>query len=438
MPDLLISVKNYRKSCPVRSLATYVCAALFCTLLSGCGGGGSAGSKASSSPTISSFSGTAAVGMALDNATVTAKCLNGTTTTTTNSLGAYSLALSSAITLPCILRASSGNNTFYSAIYSGQSTANITPITQLIVSNALHSDPTTAFNTFSAALAGKLTASNIASSTTIVKSALATSGITLPSGTDPLTGQFKAATTSAPGDTLDNCIDSLMNALRQAALSDSSISLSSITTGLAAVTSSSQANTFMTSKQIVSNSVPSQMDLASNAYDMGTLPLLSGYITTLTSTQIGYADPSTGTYINLIGTFQFSGQSLSNANAYAQYHSDCQQPNPPTNAECVWVNLPGASGTITAIGQYNSNKQLVMSITKLNISESTFENLFETSDLFHIWQLILESNGGLLVTNNGTKVTCPPPASGSSIAKSITTSSANQNIESFFVSNCTQ
>jgi len=428
---LLISVKNFKKSCPTRNFAIDLCAYVFITILSGCGGGGG-GSKASSTPSISSFSGTAAVGMALDNATVTAKCLSGTTTTTTNSVGAYSLPLSSAITLPCMLKASSGSNTFYSAIYSGQSTANITPITQLIVSNALHSDPTTAFNTFSAAMANKLTASNIATSTTIVKSALSTSGISLPIGTDPLTGQFKAATSSAPGDTLDKCIDSLMNALRQAALSDSTISLSSITTGLAAVTNTTQASTFMTNKQIVSNSVPGQMILGSNSYDMGTLPLLSGYITTLTNTQIGYADPATGTFINLFGTFQFSGQSLSNANAYSQ----CILPNRPVDAECVWGNLPGVSGTINAIGHYNSSKQLIMGITQLSISESTFENLFETSDLFHIWQLILESNGGLLVTNSGTKVTCPPPATGT--AKSITTSAVNQNIESFFVSSCTQ
>lgn len=409
--NLFFSVKNALKNCSLSSLLNYAGALLISSMVIGCGGGGS--SKATT-PTSTTFTGTAAIGAAITNASVTAICSTGTGTATTNSNGAYSMTLSSSTAaLPCLLKVTSGATTLYSAVYSGQSTANITPITHLIVSNALGADPSTAASPLSSSLSSKLTSTNISNSSAIIKAALTQVGITLPSGIDPVAGQFVAATAALPGDSLDACIDALMNAL---ANTTPATTLSALATNLQTKTTTTTAASFMATTTISTSTLPAQLSLYSTTnYSMQSLPI-NGLVTYHSASEIIYASDTYG-YLILFGNFVYTGTASTDA------------------ATEVLANLSGTTGTINAIAQYDTHPNPVMSITQLNISEATVEGYIEAGNYHGIWQLFT-SSPDLQVSVAGTAITCPTPGTGT--ANSTTTSSANQSIKTFFANSCPQ
>ena len=92
-----------------KALVSTAIAALIATFAA-CGGSGS--SVASNL----SLSGTAASGAALAGATVDVKCASGSTSTTTNADGSYTLTVSGGA-LPCMVRATSSDSaTVYHAL----------------------------------------------------------------------------------------------------------------------------------------------------------------------------------------------------------------------------------------------------------------------------------------------------------------------------------
>jgi hypothetical protein len=386
---------------------------LCCTAIVGCGGGG--GSSKAVTPATNTLSGTAAIGTALASATVTAHCSSGTTSTVTNTNGSYSLLLN-GLTLPCILQATSGGNTYYSAAYTGQATANITPLTQVILANALGAttDPATAFASAITAVANKLTFANIATATTNITAALVQMGVPIPNGTNPITGQFTASTTQTTGDTMDASIDAFMSALKNA-----NTSLTTLSTGLASTTTAASAASYLSSAGLVYQSSAAVMTLATNSYSLQSFPLFSGLVS-FTNTQIIYAidvDPTTNrrSYVYLRGTFSDPGASSALA-----------------------ANLAGVSGTITTIIHADENLNPIATITNLNINEATFESIIENQkDLYYLWQLISQSNGGLQIAGIGKSITCPTPIITSNAqAASTTTTANNQNIKTFFANSC--
>ena len=453
MNNLFLSVNSVLKNCFKSNSISLWGAVLVCSALSGCGGGG--GSKSAASVPLTSFSGTAAVGTAIANANVSVSCIAGTPSpTTTDANGKYSIQLA-GLTLPCILSVSvpaslttndpvyGAPTTLYSAVYSGQAIANITPITQLILANALGTDPSGAIP-INSTIATKLT-NNLANATAIVNTVLTRAGITtMPS--NPLTTPFIAATntTSPPTDTSDEAIDLFMNAIRQATLTNTPpTTLTTLTLDIQGVTNST-VGTYVTNNPLASNPTAGVMTLiygqhlidANYTYDMESLTsiLTGGLITTLTNSNIGYAT-STGEYVNLIGNFTFSGSSLN-------YFTNCT--SDPTH--CVVTELPDVSGTITEIhqsyvasdNQNQPNPPVIqfMVITKLNLNEATVEGLIEQGAKYKIWELIAESNGGLTVWNNGITISCPLPSSGGSAATLPTLTSAGINVEQSFITNC--
>ena len=425
-----LSVKSVFENCLKSNSIAFVGAALISLALTGCGGGG--GSKSAASAPLTAFTGTAAVGTAIPGALVSGLCVTGTPSTTTDTNGKYTLQLA-GLTLPCILSVPTGltdpvlgtTTTLYSVVYSGQATANITPITQLILSNALGSnyDPSSATPT-QPAIANKLTSANIANATAIVTTALTTAGITIPS--NPLTSAFTAATNSTSGDASDISIDLFMNSIRQAQITTPATTLTSLSTGFKTATSASVSN-YINSIPLVSKYSPgksAQMTvvLSHYSYDMESLPIVGGTITTLTSTNIGYDSGNAG-YVNLIGNFTFSGDSLDSFNACSQ--------NP---SSCIATNLPGVSGTVTEIHQADTNKNQFMVIQNLNINEATLEGLIpQLGSQYKIWQLIVESNSGLTVINNRLPISCPTPSNGGNAA---TITSGGQSIEQQFINKC--
>lgn len=185
-----------------------------CFLLAACGGGGGGGSATSSISIV----GVAATGAAISNGTVEAKCATGTGSATSAADGTYTITVTNGVQ-PCILRATDPITkvTLHSIVESGSTTANITPVTDLVVANTLGDDPSTGFATFNAAAQSKVTSSNITAAVTRVKAVTASFGVDADlSSVDIMKGSMTAATSEASGDSTDKKIDALMAALSAA------------------------------------------------------------------------------------------------------------------------------------------------------------------------------------------------------------------------------
>jgi hypothetical protein len=193
---------------------------LVATLLSACGGGGGGTASvtpSSGSPSLS-ISGVAATGAAISGGEVDATCQAGTGTAATNADGTYTVSVSGG-QQPCILRATDPitQQQLHSFVESGATTANITPITDLVVANTLGTDPATAFGNFTPSVQQQITASNITAAVTKVQAATAALGASADmSGIDPMKGTLQAATANTAGDATDKKIDALMAALAAA------------------------------------------------------------------------------------------------------------------------------------------------------------------------------------------------------------------------------
>lgn len=174
-------------------------------------------------PASLALSGTAATGAALAGGTVTAKCAAGATTTATSAAdGHYTLSVVSGA-LPCALQATSsdGTTTLYSvAAGSGSSaTANITPLTHLVVASLTGGDPAVLFSGFDASSAGKVTTGDLATAQANVVATLSSAGIDVGSVGDLITGTVTPATSTTAGNAYDQALDALQ--ARLAASQDS-------------------------------------------------------------------------------------------------------------------------------------------------------------------------------------------------------------------------
>jgi hypothetical protein len=96
--------------------------------LAACGGGGGGGT---SRPPSVAFSGTAATGKALAQATISIDCAQGSTSVVTDASGNYRATLN-AVT-PCMIVATSGATMLHSFAFAG-GTFNVTPETDLLLS----------------------------------------------------------------------------------------------------------------------------------------------------------------------------------------------------------------------------------------------------------------------------------------------------------------
>jgi hypothetical protein len=195
-------------------------AALLATL-SACGGGG--GSDAGTSPVPETpaasldLSGTAAVGKALAGATVNAKCATGSNTATAGPDGVFRLSIPGGA-LPCVLQAVSGSTTLHSvATGTGRSaTANISPLTELVVAQANGGDAAALFTSFDAAAQAKVSSTALSAATSSVQTALAS--VVDIAGVNPFTDSLVADTGSGNGNPLDKKLDTLGTKLGAAKL----------------------------------------------------------------------------------------------------------------------------------------------------------------------------------------------------------------------------
>jgi pimeloyl-ACP methyl ester carboxylesterase len=186
----------------MRQISLILAALGVATMLVACGFSGNSNPTITANPTIT---GLAATGGALANATVTAKCTTGVPVSgTTGADGTFSLELAGGQIVPCLVQVSNGTVTLHGfAAQAGH--INVTPLTDLVISKALGSDPATAFASFDAAKGTAINAGLDAAKTYVKTEITALTGGT--QSVDPLTGVFKV------GDADDKVLDTLNAAL---------------------------------------------------------------------------------------------------------------------------------------------------------------------------------------------------------------------------------
>jgi len=167
----------------------------------------SSSAASSSAPADVVLDGVAAVGAAIVNGTVTAKCANGsgfTQTVTTNSQGVFSGTLP-ITSFPCALQITGGTPavTLHSyALTSG--TVNITPLTDLLIASATTQTPSAWFQSSS----WQILEAQLQTAQNNLKTVLTNASYVLPQGNfDPLTISFQI------GDVWDQLLDQLQAAI---------------------------------------------------------------------------------------------------------------------------------------------------------------------------------------------------------------------------------
>ena len=183
-------------------------------LLGACGGGGG-----SATPTAS-VSGTAATGAAIASGTVALKCVLGTSAVVTTGVdGSFTIDIGS-LTLPCVGRVdykdATGTAQKLHTFISAAGTANITPITELLVSSLTSGTAADAFDKFDATKTKAFTAAQIKAAAdavkTYLKNTLGVDTTNLPD--DPVSSKFLATNGSTAGDKADKVLDDLAAKLK--------------------------------------------------------------------------------------------------------------------------------------------------------------------------------------------------------------------------------
>jgi hypothetical protein len=184
--------------------------------LAACGGSDDVAPGAASPAAALSLTGTAATGAAIVGGKVEAKCAAGNGQTATIADGSYSLSIEGAA-LPCVLKVSKDGTVLHSlATGSGTSaTANLTPVSDLIVARLALGNPADFYAGFDPAKAPD--AAQVQAAVGAVLDTLKAAGIDL-TGTDVLGGKLVAASGGTPGNDFDQKLDTLKKRLEDAGI----------------------------------------------------------------------------------------------------------------------------------------------------------------------------------------------------------------------------
>jgi hypothetical protein len=243
-------------------------AVAFSILIAGCGGGG--GDDATTTSTLT-VSGIAATGAALTHVTVTAKCASGTGSATQSSStadGSYSVTITSG-TLPCVLEAtgtdSSGNSVTLHSVTTS-STANITPLTELLVAQLTGTSPSSYMSSLdTSTITNTVTSTSISNAQSAVLTMLTNAGIDTSAISSIVTG----AITAGSGSGYDGVLDNLATALTAAdsSLSTLASTLASTSSGAAATSTTASTDTVSLSADLLLKPHASNCDaLRSTSY----------------------------------------------------------------------------------------------------------------------------------------------------------------------------
>ena len=204
----ILAMKHFKLSVFTAVLAT--------SLLYACGGGGSSGISAGTT----TVSGTAATGAAITAGTVTLKCVSGTSTAaTTGTDGSFAIDIG-AVTLPCVGRVdykdAAGAAQKLHTFITAAGTANITPITELLVANLTGGTAVDAFDKFDATKSKAITAAQLTAAIAAIKAYFGTTlGLAVTDfPADPVGTKFLAKSGATAGDKTDALLDALAAQLK--------------------------------------------------------------------------------------------------------------------------------------------------------------------------------------------------------------------------------
>ena len=167
--------------------------------LAGCGGGGSdstPGGTAVVGPLT--LSGVVAARAAATGQPVDIQCASGTGTATSNADGSYTVTVTDG-QLPCVLRAKgTADGDLYSvATGSGRTaTANLTPLTHLVVASMAGGTPATFYNNFGADMGALVTPARVEAALATVQADLTARGIQTAAVGNPITAALVPAGTA--------------------------------------------------------------------------------------------------------------------------------------------------------------------------------------------------------------------------------------------------
>lgn len=181
-------------------------------MLLACGGGSSALNTQTPQVAGPGLRGTAATGLAIASATVSAKCRSGNGTTKTAVDGTFEISLPAGSSLPCVLETTNPSNArTLHAIAISAGTINLTPLTEMLSTRLMLADMNKVFaNPDFDAISKTATVANIKAAQADVSAVL--SGLMDTSSlSDFFSTPLKAATSANPGggDTQDKILDTL-------------------------------------------------------------------------------------------------------------------------------------------------------------------------------------------------------------------------------------
>lgn len=282
-------------------------------VMAGCGGGG--GDSAPSGPTTQgplTLSGVVAARTAAPSRTVDVKCASGTGTATSNSDGSYTVTVTEG-QLPCVLRAAgTADGDLYSVAYgSGRTaTANLTPLTQLVVASMAGGTPATFYGNFGADTAALVTAARVDAAVSTVQADLTTRGINASGVGNPVTAVLVPAGTTQTGNTYGQVLAGL-----EASLTTAGMTLAQLTTSVVSASPTVRLPAALLSQPQASNCAALRSGPVRTMYfapaglkpdgDFDTIGRGTMDATTLTLT----ADNGTVTKLTANGTCRYKGTS---------------------------------------------------------------------------------------------------------------------------------
>ena len=205
----------------LKALGLTAVAVSVAALVAACGGGG--GDGAAATPSNVQVSGVAATGLALAGSNVDVKCASGSGTATTSASGGYTVTVENGA-LPCIVKVTgtvNGTEVTLHSLAQGNgttATANVTPLTEMILARATGTLPADLFTSFGSGSA--VTSTALTQATTDILAALSTAAGVDLSGIDPFGASLVAATTANPdgGNDYDKLLDQLGTVVSAATL----------------------------------------------------------------------------------------------------------------------------------------------------------------------------------------------------------------------------
>ena len=205
-------------------------------VLSACGGGGDSAPQ-QNSPQSQTISGVAATGAALPGATVNITCSSGSGTATTGTDGTYSAPVTGA-SLPCVVTAtSSDGKTVLHSLVAGSgligssATANVTPLTELLLAQLAGQDPAKFVAGFSSTTT--VTADDVSAAQSALVKVLQGAGFDASGINDFLGGTISAGS----GQGYDGVLDTL-----QSTLTSAGVTLTDLSTVVASTSGSSSGS----------------------------------------------------------------------------------------------------------------------------------------------------------------------------------------------------